>query len=1061
MGIVNRVQDRGIRIGARMKALLISSCMGALMAQANAAMPDEALAAGAAGEMDVYLLQFGSEFADGTRVLSHTQEALMGRSRYQDRSQVMLDFRNGAVTIEHGGGTNASVFANHTPAEVNYGFDYSTKSLLGDGGFFSFYNNTIRDQIASGMPLGVEGSWQINVPVSALRLYTLGGGTVPVTVTRSYATHNGQKVALLEFDIPAFEYNLSTGEPVVQWGKGLAVTDETFGTIHAIATHHRAMVMQPDGTMRPMSMKNTAYAKNADGTWRFDFSGFKEVEKAMERVAAGTEGYVYPVDFSGRDVEVNQVPFDVANSLQLLAFAAGEHSANGLAGDVYAYLNGQPSQYSGPLEDTGSYTLSLSNFTKEYLDRYGSVTSADQVQALAQSYVTEMEYRANMAYSSYINNGETFRALHSNAMSDVDWYGRQIEALQKEGKDYSHLLEGYEEAYDRMQMTESAYVRESAKLEKAKRELESAQEIIGAWDAQPTREVSKFAQTLEKIDSAIPDPLKKLGGATLDGLDKLGKANSIYTIGKAGVNATQDTSSGEISLTRSYSTRPEDSYTMSGDGSIVSGVFNETYYGLKDTGVDLLGIMASLYSGDMKGAALDGTALATSAASDIYVSGKGLMEINKLNNDLLVQTRELQAERDQKMREYWESEGKRKADEYVNDLIYSDEDPYANGYNLQDPRLDPVTGYPKTEAYWEYLKKNDPQKLVNLGIDPNMPVGGWPDDPVEFSSEPTQEDWDKFNRDIANAINDPGYPTAPPRDRTPPAKPVDEGPQYSEVPNWLQQQWAEMDERQARQEELNRIQMEILMERKHEEAVREEERKQWRADSGIDSMNTFFANNAFQYESMVGIVATDLSPWIEWLVTQDVQRLERLALQAGYPNLASALNDASTLIGYADDDGFRRWAMTAPSCAGLAGCGPQYLERWAMKRSQLALGDILAESRDIFSTAGLSDIKISGFLLSYIMRDYSLEDGDIVDVVISQFGREIFSQRISLLNAGTDFNVNLQPGVAAIEITAVNEGYSSPNTAQIELDNVTEGDNVQTYSLNTGETATLRVEPGQ
>lgn len=230
--------------------------------------------------------------------------------------------------------------------------------------------------------------------------------------------------------------------------------------------------------------------------------------------------------------------------------------------------------------------------------------------------------------------------------------------------------------------------------------------------------------------------------------------------------------------------------------------------------------------------------------------------------------------------------------------------------------------------------------------------------------------------------------------------------------------------------------------------------------SGDASIDAFYDNNAFDYMSMVGIVETDLSRWGEWLASQDVRELERLAKLAGYPNLASALADAQNLIRQAEDPGYRRWAMQAPSCNGLAGCGPSYLERWWMKQSVVALGDILASSRDIFSTGGFSDIGMSGLNLNYLLRDHSLEDGDIVQVKIMQFGRTIYQGQVNLTNLGEVFNQQLGRGVASLEIFAVNEGYSPPNTAQIRVDNVVRGAGTQTYSLRTGETATLRIEAG-
>lgn len=246
---------------------------------------------------------------------------------------------------------------------------------------------------------------------------------------------------------------------------------------------------------------------------------------------------------------------------------------------------------------------------------------------------------------------------------------------------------------------------------------------------------------------------------------------------------------------------------------------------------------------------------------------------------------------------------------------------------------------------------------------------------------------------------------------------------------------------------------EALVKSLAEERAREEK-------TVYDDTDDFFRNNAFDYSSMVGIVETDLSRWGEWLASQDIRRLERLARLAGYPNLASALADAENIIRLADDDGYRRWALQPPSCSGLAGCGPSYLERWAMKQSIVALGDILADSRDIFSSGGFSDIGISGLNLKYLLRDHSLEDGDIVQVKISQFGRTIYQGQVNLTNLGEGFNLGLGRGVASLEIFAVNEGYSPPNTAQIRVDDVVRGSGTQTYSLRTGETATLRIEAG-
>ena len=439
-----------------------------------------------------------------------------------------------------------------------------------------------------------------------------------------------------------------------------------------------------------------------------------------------------------------------------------------------------------------------------------------------------------------------------------------------------------------------------------------------------------------------------------------------------------------------------------------------------------------------------------------------------------------------------------------------------------DPRIDQETGLPKPK-YWKHLKSTTKgrRKLRELGIDPDAPVGGWPGgiDPRIAERERIAE-IERRNDEIreANARVESGeiYGTVPYPQYDPSKDPNRNRPTET-VPEFVgvvagagaAEQAAEEAERVRRAEiaaDLADYQDRYLDAKRAEEVRKEAERQARIKDGTLDIQPVEFdpptwtppsftpptwtppefdapefdppeiseieftqfdgsenwiggaGNLAYQYGDLSGTVATDTSKYDEWIASVGRHKLEQLALTAGYPNLASALADWKNLTRQANDDGYRQWAQRAPvcylACAGLHG-------QWQLKASQLALGDILNESRDIFSTAGLSDISISGFLLNYLLRDFGLEDGDNINVTISQFGREIFTQDLSLLNAGTEFNINLRPGVASVVITALDEGAISPNTAEITLENVIEGDAVQTYSLLTGEQAVLRVEPGR
>lgn len=207
--------------------------------------------------------------------------------------------------------------------------------------------------------------------------------------------------------------------------------------------------------------------------------------------------------------------------------------------------------------------------------------------------------------------------------------------------------------------------------------------------------------------------------------------------------------------------------------------------------------------------------------------------------------------------------------------------------------------------------------------------------------------------------------------------------------------------------------------------------------------------------------ATDTSRWDEWIDKIGRRKLQRLARQAGFYDIAEALKNWKYILDNYNDPDWVRQAIGAPGCSPTQGCGVNYSGRWGIGLAQVELGRLISQSRDVFSTAGLSDIAIFGFDLEYMLRDFGLEDGDIVEIVITQFGRELFRQELSLLNAGTDFDIRLNPGVASLTITALNEGAISPNTAQITIEDVAEGESDQSYSLLEGETAVLRVETGR
>jgi len=223
-----------------------------------------------------------------------------------------------------------------------------------------------------------------------------------------------------------------------------------------------------------------------------------------------------------------------------------------------------------------------------------------------------------------------------------------------------------------------------------------------------------------------------------------------------------------------------------------------------------------------------------------------------------------------------------------------------------------------------------------------------------------------------------------------------------------------------------------------------------------DSFQKFVDQNAFKYANMSGFFPPNMAAYEDFITLYGLDYLDRLAQRAGYPNIWAALGDIDFLVWQSQDPRFIDAAMSF-TCNVSWGVNYDCIGKNAQERAQLDLGQLLAESRGLFSDSGLSDVTINSRSLSYFLRDFGLEDGDIVDISVTQFGRTIFNGRTNLTNAGSTTNVNVFPGTASIEITAVNEGDVSPNTAEINIQNVIEGDSEQTFSLREGEVGTLKV----
>lgn len=107
------------------------------------------------------------------------------------------------------------------------------------------------------------------------------------------------------------------------------------------------------------------------------------------------------------------------------------------------------------------------------------------------------------------------------------------------------------------------------------------------------------------------------------------------------------------------------------------------------------------------------------------------------------------------------------------------------------------------------------------------------------------------------------------------------------------------------------------------------------------------------------------------------------------------------------------------------------------------------------STFSLGTLKSATKTVRIECRDYSYVDGDRIRIYINE---QVVSDNIGLKNNYYVYYVNLEKGYNRIDFQAINQGFSGPNTAEL---NVYDANGVlisaKEWALNTGETATLGV----
>ena len=78
----------------------------------------------------------------------------------------------------------------------------------------------------------------------------------------------------------------------------------------------------------------------------------------------------------------------------------------------------------------------------------------------------------------------------------------------------------------------------------------------------------------------------------------------------------------------------------------------------------------------------------------------------------------------------------------------------------------------------------------------------------------------------------------------------------------------------------------------------------------------------------------------------------------------------------------------------------------------------------------LGDIRYAGKQIVLVVRDHQYEDGDLVSIAIND---QIKVQRTFLTNKPKALKVTLEEGFNKIDFTALNQGTSGPNTAELRI----------------------------
>ena len=87
-------------------------------------------------------------------------------------------------------------------------------------------------------------------------------------------------------------------------------------------------------------------------------------------------------------------------------------------------------------------------------------------------------------------------------------------------------------------------------------------------------------------------------------------------------------------------------------------------------------------------------------------------------------------------------------------------------------------------------------------------------------------------------------------------------------------------------------------------------------------------------------------------------------------------------------------------------------------------------SSDYFGNMYLGDVKSNGKFIGVVCRDHEYVDGDRVKIYLND---RVVDPNVLLTGSFKGVNIDLEKGFNRLDFEALNEGSSSPNTAQVDV----------------------------